>query len=39
LGFMAAKVVKKGDKWEVLLGGLAYDSFEDESEAKKLLSS
>ena len=36
---MAAKVVKKGDKWEVLLGGLAYDSFEDESEAKKLLSS
>jgi len=32
---MAAKVVKKGDKWEVLLGGLAYDSFEDESKARR----
>jgi len=33
---MAAKVVKKGDKWEVLVDGLTYDSFDDESEAKKV---
>ena len=33
---MAAKVVKKGDRWEVLVDGLTYDYFEDESEAKKV---
>jgi len=36
LGFMAAKVVKKGDRWEVLVDGLTYDYFDDESEAKKV---
>ena len=33
---MAAQVVKKGDKWEVLVDGLTYDYFDDESEAKKV---
>ena len=33
---MAVKVARKGDLWEVLVDGLAYDSFEDESEAKKV---
>ena len=33
---MAAKVVKKGDRWEVLVDGLTYDYFDDESEAKKV---
>ena len=33
---MAAQVVKKGDRWEVLVDGLTYDYFDDESEAKKV---
>ena len=33
---MSAQVVKKGDRWEVLVDGLTYDYFDDESEAKKV---
>ena len=33
---MAAKVVKRGDIWEASIDGLTYDSFEDESEAKRV---
>ena len=33
---MAAQVVKKGDRWEVLVDGLTYDYFDDELEAKKV---
>jgi len=33
---MAVKVVRKGDLWEVLVDGLTYARFQDESEARRI---
>jgi len=33
---MEVKVVKEGDMWKVLVDGLTYDHFDDESEARRI---